>query len=111
MTSVVDPAYKAQYAQRAAEQGRTSHAAKRSNNDWLAQKLEAECIIDGSILDLPRFCAILVANGVADPLLRWPNRNAGWQGRLRMSGGLALRSIVRKTGVLTIPVPANLLAE
>jgi hypothetical protein len=100
--SVVPKAYKATYAVRALARGDNSKAAKRANGDWLARELQAECVQDGKTFDLQRFLAICDANGV-DALARWPNRNAGWEGRLRMSGAIVLRGIVGKTGVLRTP--------
>ena len=100
--SVVPKAYKAAYAVKALARGDNSKAAKRANGDWLARELQAECVQDGKTFDLQRFLAICDANGV-DALARWPNRNAGWEGRLRMSGAIVLRGIVGKTGVLRTP--------
>lgn len=100
--SVVRPGYKRAYARKALTEGRTSKADKRCNGDWLARELIAECEEDG-IFSLPRFCAICEANGVGDPMARWPNRNNGWEGRLRMSAGIVLRAIVRKRHVLVTP--------
>jgi hypothetical protein len=99
--SVVPSGYKRAYATRAVLRGATTRAAKRANGDWLARELEAECVSDGKTFDFDRFVAILEANGI-DPA-RWPNRNNGWQGRLRMSGAIVLRTIVRASGVLRTP--------
>lgn len=98
--TVVPTKYKQAYAARAIAQGRTTKAAKRANGDWLAQELEAECMT-GKTFDFDRFIAILEANGVRHD--RWPNRNNGWQGRIRMSGAIVLRGVVRKAGVLVTP--------
>jgi hypothetical protein len=99
--SVVPSRYKAKYAIAAVQRGQTTRAAKRCNGDWLAQELVAECVPDGKTFDFDRFVAILEANGI-DPA-RWPNRSNGWQGRLRMSGAIVLRGIVKATGVLVTP--------
>ena len=101
--TVVPVGYKAAYRARAAAMGRTSKAAKRSNSDWLAQELEAECIGKGGVFDLPRFLAIFSANTGEDATVRWPNRNNGWEGRLRMSGAIVLRGVVGKRGVFRTP--------
>jgi hypothetical protein len=99
--SVVPSRYKAKYAIAAVNRGETTRAAKRCNGDWLAQELAAECVPDGKTFDFNRFVAILEANGIEPS--RWPNRSNGWQGRLRMSGAIVLRGIVRKTGILVTP--------
>jgi hypothetical protein len=109
--SVVPLGYKKTYAERAVRSGLTSKAAKRQNGDWLAQELLAECVPDGKTFDLARFCAICEANGVGDPMVRWPNRNNGWEGRLRMSGAIVLRGLVAKSGVFRTPDTELRLAE
>jgi hypothetical protein len=101
--TVVPVAYKAQYRAKAAAMGRTSKAAKRSNSDWLAQELEAECIGKGGVFDLPRFLAIFTANTGEDATVRWPSRTNGWEGRLRMSGAIVLRGVVGKRGTFRTP--------
>ena len=101
--TVVPVGYKSAYRARAAALGRTSKAAKRSNSDWLAQELEAECIGKGGAFDLQRFLAIFHANTGEDALVRWPNRNNGWEGRLRMSGAIVLRGVVGKRGTFRTP--------
>lgn len=107
--SVVPLGYKKKYAIRAVTEGRTTKAAKRANGDWLAKEMEAECI-EGGVFRLDRFLTILELNGIDHS--RWPNRNVGWEGRLRMSGAIVLRGIVKQTGVLRTPdtevqVPEN----
>jgi hypothetical protein len=109
--SVVPLGYKKTYAQRAVAAGRTTKAAKRSNGDWLAQELEAECVRDGHKFDLSRFLAILEANGIGNALERWPNRNNGWEGRLRMSGAIVLRGIVCRAGIFRTPENETRLAD
>lgn len=98
--TVVPLKYKELYAARAIAEGRITKAAKRSNGDWLAQELEAECMT-GKSFDFDRFIAILEANGVKHD--RWPSRTSGWQGRVRMSGAIVLRGVVRKAGVMVTP--------
>ena len=106
--TVVPVAYKAQYRAKAIAMGRTSKAAKRSNNDWLAQELEGECIGKNGF-DLPRFVAILEANGV--DANRWPSRTNGWEGRLRMTGAIVLRGVVGKSGIFRTPESTTNLHE
>jgi hypothetical protein len=109
--TVVPIAYKAQYRAKAAAMGRNTKAAKRSNSDWLAQELEAECIGKGGVFDLPRFLAIFSANTGEDATVRWPNRNNGWEGRLRMSGAIVLRGVVGKRGTFRTPEGETNLVE
>jgi len=101
--TVVKTAYKEAYKARAAALGHTDKASKRGNGDWLQRELQAETIGKDGKWDLHRFCAICEANGIEDPLTRWPNRNNGWEGRVRMSGSLVLRGIVGKTAVFRTP--------
>lgn len=101
--TVVPVGYKNKYRAQAAALGRTSKASKRSNSDWLAQELEAECISKQGVFSLDRFLAIFAANTGEDALVRWPNRNNGWEGRLRMSGAIVLRGVVGKSGVFRTP--------
>jgi hypothetical protein len=53
-------------------------------------------------LDLDRFEALMEANGI--DCSRWPNRNNGWEGRLRMTAGLVLRKEMaeRADGILNL---------
>ena len=94
--SVVRTAYKKRYAARAAGAG-LGKVAQRSCWDWLAQELASECL-DGSKIDIGRFLATLEANGVDHS--RWTNRSKGWEGRLRMTGRLALQKVVAANGHL-----------
>ena len=94
--SVVKGAYKARYAARAAEAG-LGRTAQRSCWDWLAQTLAGE-VLDGTKLDVEKFQRLLEANGVDHS--RWTNRSKGWEGRLRMTGRLALQRIVAEAGIL-----------
>jgi hypothetical protein len=41
---------------------------------------------------------VLDANGVDHS--RWQNRSKGWEGRLRMTGRLALQRVVAEAGIL-----------
>ena len=94
--SVVKAGYKARYAARAAEAG-LGRTAQRSCWDWLAQTLAGE-VLDGTKLDVAKFQRLLEANGVDHS--RWTNRSKGWEGRLRMTGRLALQRIVAEAGIL-----------
>ena len=94
--SVVKGKYKHRYAERAASAG-LGKVAQRSCWDWLAQELAAECL-DGSKIDIGRFLGTLEANGVDHS--RWNNRSKGWEGRLRMTGRLALQRVVAEQGFL-----------
>ena len=101
--SVVGKKYKIRYKEAARERGSLGKAAKRSKWDWLAETLAGEVLNEKAKLKVDRFVAILEANGIADPLGRWPNRANGWEGRLRMTGGLVLRPMVAAAGVLLVP--------
>ena len=94
--SVVGTKYKDRYAARAAEAG-LGKVAQRSSWDWLAQTLAGE-VLDGTKLNVERFHALLEANGVDHS--RWTNRSKGWEGRLRMTGRLALQRVVAESGIL-----------
>lgn len=101
--SVVKTAYKQKYADRAVAAGHKRKAAQRSTWDWLAATLAGECLRKGDRIDIDAFCAILEANGIEKPQERWPNRSKGWEGRLRMTGRLALQKVVAETEVLKLP--------
>lgn len=96
--SVVKPAYKHKYADRAKEAGIGRKAAQRSTWDWLAQSIAAICLREKDRIDIGAFCALLGANGIDHT--KWPNRSKGWEGRLRMTGRLALQRVVAEAGVL-----------
>jgi len=106
--SVVRTAYKTRYAERASEAGIGRKAAQRSAWDWLAQTLAGECLGERDKIDIGRFLAILEANSVDHS--RWTNRNKGWEGRLRMTGRLALQRVVAEAGVLKTPDGEELVA-
>ena len=113
--SVVGVAYKHRYAQRAAGAGIKRKAAQRSAWDWLAQTIAGECLDDKDRIDISRFLALLDANGVDHS--KWTNRNKGWEGRLRMTGRLALQRVVAEAGTLatvdgeTLEAPAEWVAK
>lgn len=94
--SVVARKFKIKYKQLARERGDKSKAAKRSKWDWLAQQLAELTLTPKAKLDLERFEALMAANGVDTS--RWPNRNNGWEGRLRMTAGLVLRKEIAERG-------------
>lgn len=96
--SVVAVGYKRRYAERAANAGHKRKAAQRSAWDWLAETLAGEVLGAKDRLDVDRFLALLDANGVDHS--RWQNRSKGWEGRLRMTGRLALQRVVAEAGVL-----------
>jgi len=99
--SVVRSAYKEKYRDRAVEAGTARKAAKRSTWDWLAQTLAGECLVGKDRIDIDRFLAVLDANAVDHS--RWTNRAKGWEGRLRMTGRLALQRVVAEAGTLSLP--------
>lgn len=98
--SVVRSAYKAKYAARAVEAG-LGKLAQRSCWDWLAQTIAGEALTPDHKLDEPLFRALLDANGVRND--HWgtgEKRTKGWEGRLRMTGRLALQKVVAQQGFL-----------
>jgi hypothetical protein len=95
--SVVRRAYKEKYAERNKADGKR---AQRSCWDWLAQSLAGECLDDKAKISIEKFLHVLELNGVDHS--RWTNRNKGWEGRLRMTGRLALQKVVAQTGVLKV---------
>lgn len=103
--SVVKSSYKIKYRDRARANGIRGKAAKRSAWDWLAQELAAATLTKDAKLKVEAFLDILEANGVA--YNHWlyeedgtPKMTKGWEGRLRMTGRLALQRVVAETGVL-----------
>ena len=104
--SVVGVGYKAKYATRAAEMARkpkdvAKKALARSTCDWLAIELARHTLDEKAVLNVYAFESILDANGVAHR--HWNRTTKGWQGRLRMSGRLALQRIVAENGALFVP--------
>lgn len=98
--SVVAPAYKTLYRERAATaklpKACDRKVIARSCGDWLAKTLSVYCVGPKRKADRAAFTAILEANNVD---------HAAWShldnGRFRMTGGLALRRvIVDNDGVL-----------
>lgn len=104
--SVVESSYKAKYRTRATELARkpkdvSLKALKRCNSDWLAIQLARLSLDDKQKLIVPAFEAILDANGVKHD--HWNRTTPGWQGRLRMTGRLALqRKVAEADGELVL---------
>jgi hypothetical protein len=113
--SVVGVKYKHRYAERAVASGLKRKAAQRSAWDWLAQTLAGEVLDEKDRLDVDRLLRLLDANGVDHS--RWTNRSKGWEGRLRMTGRLALQRVVAEAGTLktadgeTLEAPAEWVAK
>lgn len=113
--SVVKPKYKVRYALRAKDRGSKSKVEQRSCWDWLAATLAGEILDEKKRLVVERFLRLLDANGVDHS--RWTNRSKGWEGRLRMTGRLALQRVVAESGVLhtadgeTLEAPADWVAK
>lgn len=105
--SVVGSSYKQRYAEREAAmvrrpKGVPRKALARSTADWLAIELAKRTLDAKAKLVVPDFEAILDANGVAHA--HWNRTTKGWQGRLRMTGRLALARVVAEAGELALPV-------
>ena len=113
--SVVGRAYKIRYKERAIAEGRRGKAHKRCNGDWLALELMAQTLDDKEKLIVSELEAILTANGIKHE--GWNRTTNGWQGRLRMTGRMALQRKVAETGVLvladgeTLEAPADWVAK
>lgn len=118
--SVVAGSFKAKYRERALTMARKPKdvpmkALKRSTNDWLAIELARRTLDEKAVLSVSAFEAILDANGVKHA--HWNRTTKGWQGRLRMTGRLALQRVVAEHGELAlpdgaaIPAPKNWIAK
>ena len=99
--TVVHSRYKDRYAANAAAVGASGKAPKRSNWDWLSQAIAKECLNDKHQINIDKFLGILEANGIDHT--KWPNRNRGWEGRLRMTGRVVLQKVVANRGKLLLP--------
>lgn len=100
--SVVPPKNKAHYREKATAAGRRDKAAYRSCDDWLARQL-AKLVLSTDKkrqISVPDFEALLDANGVVHA--HWNRTSPGWQGRLRMTGGIVLRKTVANRGTLLL---------
>ena len=100
--SVVKPTYKVKYKARAMAAGLKGKAAKRSNGDWLSRRMAELVLTEREKLNVQALVDLCAANGLEDIESRWPNRNTGWEGRLRMTACLVLRKIVADKGTLTL---------
>jgi hypothetical protein len=104
--SVVKPGYKAHYRAKADAMQRRPKAIplkalRRTTGDWLGLEL-AKLVLDPKAkLIVSKLEAILDANGVKHS--HWNRTTKGWQGRLRMTGRLALERIVAAEGALLVP--------
>lgn len=104
--SVVKTTYKLKYAARVVEgargkKGVSKKAQARSCSDWLALELAALTLREKDKLDVEAFEAILTANGIKHE--HWNRTTKGWQGRLRMTGRLALQRAVAAEEQLFLP--------
>lgn len=100
VTSVVAAKYKDLYISNANANGLKGKAAKRSNWDWLSQKLADYCLAEKQKIDIQRFKDILGANGV--DYSKWTNQSKGWEGRFRMTGRVVLQKVVANQGFLVL---------
>jgi hypothetical protein len=71
----------------------------RGNKDWLFTLLKGATLDANGKADIAALQAIADENGVPSA---YANRSAGWQGRMRMTIGLRLRSVVAKRGYLVL---------
>ena len=84
--SVVDPAYRAQYAEVSSN--------GQGNGDWLHETLVGYCA-SATGFDPEIFTGVLLANGINPEMTGWgTNRSRGWQGRFRMSGRIVLEKAI-----------------
>lgn len=115
VTSVVADKYKKVYIANAAANGLKGKAAKRSNWDWLSQKLADYCLGEKEKIDIQRFKDVLGANGI--DYSKWTNQSKGWEGRFRMTGRVVLQKVVANSGILHMPgeeridAPADFVAK
>ncbi len=112
--SVVKPSYKLAYAARALTARGTKGVSKkvvaRSCGDWLSLEIAKVCVKGKkNELDVAVFEALLDANGVTHA--HWNRTTKGWQGRLRMTGRMALARIVAEAdGELELPDGSTVVA-
>ena len=71
----------------------------RGNKDWLFAILKGATLDSQGKADIGALVEIAEENGVPSA---YANRSAGWQGRMRMTIGLRLRSAVAKRGYLLL---------
>ena len=98
--SVVHPKFKTKYLQNAQALGLKGKAAKRSNWDWLSQQIASQVLTEKHKLKVPEFHTLMANNGI--DATKWSNRNKGWEGRLRMTGRVALQKVVANTRQLVL---------
>lgn len=103
--SVVKAAYKAKYAEREAAmkrrpKGLSRKVLARCNGDWLALELARYTLDEKGELIVALFEQVLDENGVKHS--HWNRTTKGWQGRLRMTGRLALQRVVAEAGALVV---------
>jgi hypothetical protein len=96
--SKVPTKYKVLYKMRARAAGIKGKAAKRSTWDWLAQQMKELVLTEKDKLKVQAFEELMAANGIDTN--KWPSRTPGWEGRLRMTGGIALRRKLADSGIL-----------
>lgn len=111
--SVVAANYKRKYAERALTAKKPKDVARkvvaRSCGDWLAMEIAKRCIGEKNKLRVDAFEAILDANGIEHR--HWNRTTKGWQGRLRMTGRLALQRVVAEAdGELELPDGSTIVA-
>lgn len=104
--SVVKSGYKVAYRMKADAMTRRPKAVpikalRRMSGDWLAIELAKVTLDPKAKLIVSQFEAVLAANGVDHA--KWNRTTKGWQGRLRMTGRLALERIVAAEGSLALP--------
>lgn len=92
--------YKLLYKHRAQAAGIKGKAAKRSTWDWLARQMKELVLTEKDKLRVEEFYALLDANEIDHS--KWTSRTPGWEGRLRMTGGIALRRRLADSGVLKL---------
>ena len=103
--SIVAPTFKTRYHDRAAEmkrvpKGLNKKVLGRGCGDWLHRTLALHTLTEKGDLDVALLEAILTENGVKHE--HWNRTTNGWQGRLRMTGRLALQRVVAEHGYIMI---------
>jgi len=101
ISTVVAAKYKDKYIANAQANGHNHKAAKRSNWDWLSQQIASVCLNEKGKINIDDFLTLLEANEIDHA--KWSNRNKGWEGRLRMTGRVALQKVVANRGELYLP--------
>ena len=101
ISTVVAEKFKLKYIENARANNIPHKAARRSNWDWLAQQIASFCLDEKQHIRMDDFFHLLEANGVDHN--RWTNRNKGWEGRIRMTGRVALQRVVAANNTLKFP--------